>query len=93
MSTTNEQHAALPALAASALLAAGAAAHHALLGVVCAFAVFLGLLLRTRPGKRLLGNLLFLSGAIAFALALLFGTGLSLGKDMAARDAARLEGR
>lgn len=90
MSNPNEQNEALPVIGAAGLLLAGAASHHALLGVVCAAIVFLGLLLRTRPGRRLLGNLLSLSGAVLFCSALLFGTGYSLGKDMAARDTSHL---
>lgn len=89
MSKSNEQNAALPATAAAGLLAAGAASHHALSGFACAVVVFSGLLLRARPGRRLMGDLLLLSGAVLFCVALLFGTGYSLGGDMAARDAAR----
>ena len=92
MSNAKGYNAALPLMGASGLLLAGAASHHVLLGAVCAAVVFLGLLLRDQPGRRALGRLLILAGGIGFCLMLLFGTGASLGRDMAARDAALLDG-
>ena len=91
MSQSTHQDKALPALAACCLLVAGAASGHALLGFVCAAAVFAGLHIRQLPGKRFIGNALFLVGALGFSLGLFFTTGYSAGKDMALRDAARTE--
>jgi hypothetical protein len=75
MPQSTHQNKALPALAACCLLMAGAASGHTLLGVVCAAAVFAGLYIRQLPGKRLIGNALFLVGALGFSLGLFLTTG------------------
>jgi hypothetical protein len=87
MSPVSEQQKAIPVGAATCLLLFGITSDHALLAVVCATVVFLGLDLRNRPARRVLGNAVALSGVLAFCAGLLFATGYSLGKDMAHRDA------
>lgn len=92
MTHSDEQQAVVPIVVAAAMLTTGAAAHHALLGVACALVVFLGLWLRRQPGRRRIGSALFLCGALAFGIGMLLGTGYSLGKGMATRDAALTHG-
>ncbi|WEN15449.1 hypothetical protein PY254_01875 [Rhodanobacter sp. AS-Z3] len=92
MSEVRSQENAVPALVAGSIIVGGVTAGHFLIGICFAAVAFLGLALRAQPRTRIVGSLLFLAVVLGFASAILFTTGLSLGKNMAIRDAAHAQG-
>lgn len=79
-----------PTIAGLCLVVAGIGSGHAVLGIACGLTVAAGLRMRRDGRRRAAGSAVFLAGALAFAVGLLFTTGYEAGKDMASRDSSRV---